>query len=267
MLSDRYARAKSFGVESILNLPFATAVKTGTSSNFRDTWTVGFSRDYTVGVWVGNFDGEPMRQVSGVMGAAPLWNRIFLKLHELKPPQAFDPPSQLISKPICALSGLKPTPACPLIVSEYFWPADLADYETHRDRFYQTVDSAHGKYKLNLPSEYDQWLAQQPELQSYVPSLKILFPEPNAQLLIPEQDKLLTLAFKIANPEQQSVEWWLNGTKIKTSNEATLFWKIQPGAWQLIIKKANSTAPQDQVSFTVKVATPIKKRGFSLQRP
>jgi membrane carboxypeptidase/penicillin-binding protein PbpC len=67
--------------------------------------------------------------------------------------------------------------------------------------------------------------------------------------------------------EQQSVEWWLNGTKIKTSNEATLFWKIQPGAWQLIIKKANSTAPQDQVSFTVKVATPIKKRGFSLQRP
>jgi len=97
--------------------------------------------------------------------------------------------------------------------------------------------------------------------------LKILFPEPNAQLLIPDQDKFLTLAFKIANPEQQSVEWWLNGTKIKTSNEATLFWKIQPGAWQLIIKKANSTAPQDQVSFTVKVATPIKKRGFSLQRP
>jgi penicillin-binding protein 1C len=266
MLSDRYARAKSFGVESILNLPFATAVKTGTSSNFRDTWTVGFSRDYTVGVWVGNFDGEPMRQVSGVMGAAPLWNRIFLKLHELKPPQAFDPPAQLISKPICALSGLKPTPACPLIVSEYFWPVDLADYETNRDRFYRTVNSAHGKYKLNLPSEYDQWLAQQPELQSYVPSLKILFPEPNAQLLIPEQDKLLTLAFKIANPEQQSVEWWLNGIKIKTSNEATLFGKIQPGAWQLMIKKANSTAPQDQVNFTVNVAIPIKKRGFSLQR-
>ncbi|NET37260.1 MAG: penicillin-binding protein 1C, partial [Cyanothece sp. SIO1E1] len=73
MLSDRHARAISFGVDSVLNLPFPAAVKTGTSSDFRDTWTVGFTTDYTVATWVGNFNGEPMHQVSGVSGAAPLW--------------------------------------------------------------------------------------------------------------------------------------------------------------------------------------------------
>jgi penicillin-binding protein 1C len=104
MLSDRYARAKAFGVDSILNLPFETAVKTGTSSNFRDTWTVGFSRDYTVATWIGNFDGEPMRQVSGVTGAAPLWNRIFLHLHEQNFPQPLTLPEKLVKRPICALS-------------------------------------------------------------------------------------------------------------------------------------------------------------------
>ena len=86
MLSDRYARSTAFGVDSVLNLPFPVAVKTGTSSNYRDTWTVGFSSDYTVATWVGNFNGEPMRKVSGVTGAAPLWNRIMLHLHEHQPP-------------------------------------------------------------------------------------------------------------------------------------------------------------------------------------
>ncbi|MFN7525624.1 MAG: penicillin-binding protein 1C, partial [Aphanizomenon sp.] len=85
MLSDRYARSTAFGVDSVLNLPFPVAVKTGTSSNYRDTWTVGFSSDYTVATWVGNFNGEPMRKVSGVTGAAPLWNRIMLHLHEHQP--------------------------------------------------------------------------------------------------------------------------------------------------------------------------------------
>ena len=61
MLADPYARAKSFGVHSVLEMPFPAAVKTGTSSDFRDTWTIGFSRDYTVGAWVGNFDGSPMQ--------------------------------------------------------------------------------------------------------------------------------------------------------------------------------------------------------------
>jgi len=106
MLSDAHARAKGFGVESVLALPFPAAVKTGTSSNFRDTWTVGFTRDYTVATWVGNFDGDRMAKVSGVMGAAPLWNRIMLHLHEDGEPAAFSPPKGLVQNlfvqfPVC----------------------------------------------------------------------------------------------------------------------------------------------------------------------
>jgi len=73
ILADRAARSITFGLENPLATPFWSAVKTGTSKDMRDNWCVGFSRHYTVGVWVGNFDGRPMRGVSGVTGAAPVW--------------------------------------------------------------------------------------------------------------------------------------------------------------------------------------------------
>jgi penicillin-binding protein 1C len=77
VLSDRVARSTTFGLENVLATPYWTAVKTGTSKDMTDNWCLGYSADYTVGVWVGNFSGEPMRDVSGVTGAAPLWARIF----------------------------------------------------------------------------------------------------------------------------------------------------------------------------------------------
>ena len=88
MLADPIARSASFGRKSVLEMPFPAAVKTGTSSGYRDTWTVGFTRDYTVAVWAGNFNGTAMRRVAGVTGAGPLWNRIMLHLYEGRP----DPP-------------------------------------------------------------------------------------------------------------------------------------------------------------------------------
>ncbi len=82
ILADDGARVPSFGLRSCLDLPFPAAVKTGTSSDFRDNWVVGYTPDYTVGVWVGNFDGAPMRGVSGVTGAGPLFRDLMLWLHE-----------------------------------------------------------------------------------------------------------------------------------------------------------------------------------------
>ena len=73
ILSDRAARSLSFGLENVLATRFWSAAKTGTSKDMRDNWCIGFSRRYTVGVWVGNFDGSPMTNVSGVTGAAPIW--------------------------------------------------------------------------------------------------------------------------------------------------------------------------------------------------
>ncbi|HEV8021317.1 MAG TPA: penicillin-binding transpeptidase domain-containing protein, partial [Candidatus Lustribacter sp.] len=126
MLADAHARARAFGVSSLLRLPFPSAVKTGTSSDFRDTWTVGFTRDYTVAVWVGNFDGAPMQRITGVTGAAPLWNRIMLHLAETREPGAFARPRGYARRTICATTGTLPDASCESIVSEWLDGDDRA---------------------------------------------------------------------------------------------------------------------------------------------
>jgi penicillin-binding protein 1C len=82
IMADANARATTFGLDSALRLPFWAAVKTGTSKAMRDNWCVGFTRRYTVGVWVGNAEGDPMRVVSGTSGAAPVWRDVMLALNE-----------------------------------------------------------------------------------------------------------------------------------------------------------------------------------------
>jgi penicillin-binding protein 1C len=85
MLSDSLARSVTFGLENPLALRYWSAVKTGTSKDMRDNWCVGFTDRYTVGVWVGNFDGSPMHDVSGVTGAAPVWAELVDYLHRQAP--------------------------------------------------------------------------------------------------------------------------------------------------------------------------------------
>jgi penicillin-binding protein 1C len=81
ILSDKAARAMTFGLENPLATHVWTAAKTGTSKDMRDNWCIGFSSRYTVGVWVGNFNGDPMHDVSGVSGAAPVWRDLMDYLH------------------------------------------------------------------------------------------------------------------------------------------------------------------------------------------
>src|SRR5207253_2712682 len=77
ILSDNAARTLAFGAHSALRFDFPVACKTGTSTDFRDNWAIGFTPEFTVGVWVGNFDGTPMERVSGVTGAAPVLHDVF----------------------------------------------------------------------------------------------------------------------------------------------------------------------------------------------
>lgn len=98
ILADRNARAATFGLDSPLATRYWTAVKTGTSKDMRDNWCIGFSRRYTVAVWVGNASGAPMWDVSGITGAAPVWHAIMDRLHANVRSQAPTPPA-----------GLKPT--------------------------------------------------------------------------------------------------------------------------------------------------------------
>src|SRR3569623_1195437 len=87
MLADPTARAATFGLDSALRLPFWAAVKTGTSKAMRDNWCIGFNDRYTVAVWVGNLEGDPMRAVSGTSGAAPVWRDMMLALGADRRPQ------------------------------------------------------------------------------------------------------------------------------------------------------------------------------------
>lgn len=249
MLSDSHARAAAFGVESVLNLPFPVAVKTGTSSDHRDTWTVGFTTDYTVATWVGNFDGKPMQNVSGVMGAAPLWSRIIMHLHSQEEPLNFPVPSELVKLPICATTGTKPTSDCQSgIVLEYFHQDDVPAYQSSAEN-------------LKLTPEYNEWLARQQRFDLTANQLRILSPQPDDYFLV-NPDQSPQLEFKMMGNSQEPVEWWLNGEKLATKSVNSLFWQMQPGKWTLTVKQGDRN---ESVEFEVRVAEPKPyHRGFSV---
>ncbi|KKD39026.1 penicillin-binding protein 1C [Limnoraphis robusta] len=249
MLSDSHARAAAFGVESVLNLPFPVAVKTGTSSDHRDTWTVGFTTDYTVATWVGNFDGKPMQNVSGVMGAAPLWSRIIMHLHSQEEPLNFPVPSELVKLPICATTGQKPTSDCQSgIVLEYFHQDDVPAYQSSAEN-------------LKLTPEYNEWLARQQRFDLTANQLRILSPQPDDYFLV-NPDQSPQLEFKMMGNSQEPVEWWLNGEKLATKSVNSLFWQMQPGKWTLTVKQGDRS---ESVEFQVRVAEPKPyHRGFSV---
>ena len=96
ILSDRHARLPTFGLDSVLDTRFWSAVKTGTSKDMRDNWAVGYSQRYTVGVWVGNASGAPMHDVSGTSGAAPVWAMLMRELHRHEASRPPSPPAGVV---------------------------------------------------------------------------------------------------------------------------------------------------------------------------
>jgi len=109
VLSDNNARTRTFGFDSPLATRFFSAVKTGTSKDMRDNWTVGFTSRYTVGVWVGNADGTPMWDVSGVSGAAPVWAAIVGYLHRRLPSTPPAAPPGVMQTRVTFENGVEPT--------------------------------------------------------------------------------------------------------------------------------------------------------------
>jgi len=120
ILTDNVARTPGFGSNSVLKLSRPAAVKTGTTSDWRDNWTLGYTPDYAVGVWVGNADNSEMEHISGVMGAAPIWRDVMEKIHQTLPVRWYPEPPGLTRVEVCGTSGLLPTPYCPERVKELF---------------------------------------------------------------------------------------------------------------------------------------------------
>ena len=105
ILADKEARSRTFGFESPLSTPFFSAVKTGTSKDMRDNWCIGFSQHYTVGVWVGNFSGEPMWNVTGITGAGPIWRDVISYLHKDLTSDPPKPPPGLVKRQVSISPG------------------------------------------------------------------------------------------------------------------------------------------------------------------
>ncbi|MDM8519687.1 penicillin-binding protein 1C [Anaerolineales bacterium HSG6] len=121
MLADNEARQDTFGPNSALQLSRPAAVKTGTTNDFRDNWTIGYTPRLVTGVWVGNSDNTPMYGVSGVTGAGPIWNNFMEQAHADLAVQNFNTPAEIVQFEICADSGTIPSQVCPQTRPEIYY--------------------------------------------------------------------------------------------------------------------------------------------------
>jgi penicillin-binding protein 1C len=213
ILSDRAARSLTFGLDNHLNTPYWSAVKTGTSKDMRDNWCIGFSQRFTVAVWVGNFEGDAMHDVSGVTGAAPAWQEIMAALHADLTPAA---------------------PATPPGVSASLTEFSPAFEPPRREWFLANTSSP----KVVAVSALDEIARISSPANGMVIAV-----DPD----IPVQFQRLPLLAKGAGP---SAQFRLNGTIIGTATKGVL-WEPQAGAHRLILEDAGGTV-LDQILFTVR---------------
>ena len=217
ILCDNDARQKSFGLRSPLAFEERVAAKTGTSSGFRDTWTVGFDKEHTVAVWAGNFDGRPMRDTFAVRAASPLWASIMQEL--LRRPacnavalragdQPLDPATEndkLIRREICKTTGLLPSRFSDASMPELF----LAGTEPNEDSAQYFANDG----KLILPNVYARWCATRDNtIGAHVHSdFHITSPPPNARYqidpVLPASQQMVELTAAVRRQRGMVCEW------------------------------------------------------------
>jgi len=120
ILSDPLARMPGFGEKNYLTLSRPAAVKTGTTTDWHDIWTIGYTPSYTVGVWMGNNNNDAMRNISSAEGVAPVWNQFFEEFLKDKKIEEFVKPAGIVTKEICSLSGALYDSLCPERKQEIF---------------------------------------------------------------------------------------------------------------------------------------------------
>jgi len=137
ILADNKARTPAFGEQSVLHIPGQqVAVKTGTTNNLRDNWTIGFTQDHLVTTWVGNNDNTSMSYVaSGITGASPIWNKIMRLTLNPEQPHQFSVPANLIPVKICEATGTLPCAGCPKVTEELFAIGNLPTKQCHSSWF------------------------------------------------------------------------------------------------------------------------------------
>ena len=169
-LADPLARVRGLHGRGPFSMPYPAAIKTGTSSGYRDTWTVGYTRERTVAVWLGNADGAPTAKLTGASGAGPLFADVMARAMQDVPHRAplWDA-ELLVRAEVCPLSGLPAGPACDERATRSFIPAHLpegtCDLHVHVRRDGSApagwrCDEAGRDVAVVFPPVFDAWLAE-----------------------------------------------------------------------------------------------------------
>lgn len=205
ILADNSARSAAFGLNSPLTLPFPLAAKTGTSKDYKDNFTVGYTPRWTIGVWVGNFDASPMEKVSGISGAAPIMRDVALYLQQKYPSPAFTKPDAVVSAPVCIVSGQLAGSHCAHVREEVFI----------KDKMPQEVCS--GTHETFSNNELQIIVPQAGDVYYFDPA----FPPASQQL-----------KFSAVPSESKGLVWKLNGERLP-GETSVIWWRIKPGNYIL----------------------------------
>jgi len=260
ILSDNQARGATFGFNSMLLIGRPAAVKTGTTTDYRDNWTMGYTPDLVTGVWVGNADNSPMVNLSGVAGAGPIWHDFMRTALSGKPETPFRQPPGIARAEVCAPSGLLPTAICPRTRPELFIEGTVP---TQLDNLYQVfrLDSRTGqlaeantptefviqKVFLVLPPEAQEWAKengvpqipnQGSRLKAQGPNLQITSPDPNTVYQIsprlPRASQQIPLRV-ISGEPVEAVTFFLDDEPLATvtTTPFEFWWELVEGAHTL----------------------------------
>jgi penicillin-binding protein 1C len=212
ILSDPEARTLEFGVGGVLDMPVQTAVKTGTSNDYRDAWTVGFSDRYTVGVWMGNLDRREMDGVSGSIGPALVLRAAFAELRKRDEPRPLTVSRAVSRTAVCRDTGARATENCPAI-DEWFRPERAP---RHRCAVHSPAVA------LSATGGADRRV-QPPSLARPTPGLHLAM-DPR----IP--DRLEAFAFELDwAHEPTRVDWFVDGKLVGSSPDRRWTWNVERG--------------------------------------
>jgi len=245
VLCDNRARSPSFGEFSPLRLSRPAAAKTGTTSNWRDNWTMGYTPDLVTGVWVGNADNHAMHHISGVAGAGPIWHDVMEAAHQQRPVKTFTRPPGIEEREVCVINGLTPGPDCP------YRRMDLFLVETPPrpvEREYVRIQRGGVERVVWVPPvELREWAAERiptPALprergrESGWGQITLTSPDPNATFVLdphlPREAQRIEVAAQV-HVDVMRVEFLADG-QVWASVSAVPYrawWVIQPGTHRI----------------------------------
>ncbi len=290
MLSDNQARIPSFGVNSALQIGRPAAAKTGTTTDFRDNWVMGYTPNLVVGVWVGNADNTPMIEVTGVSGAGPIYNQFIRQILIGQPEIAFIRPEGLVQAEVCTLSGLLPRDNCPLRRLEWFIEGTVP---TEYDNVYRSfaIDTRTGGLAdSNTPPAYTRldtfvvlpqaardWAILNGinlpptgaiQAEDVTLGIRLLAPDPFTQFEISPVTPIETqrIRFDVAMPANTvQVDYYLNDVLYASTMDYPfdLWWQIAIGEWDLqarAILEDGTQINSEPITFSVVDFEPAQAR-------